>query len=190
MLKSISEILHQASSAWTIGLALLVYGYFLVVIMPEASVDSQSYGGTWGTPDRQLFYTPDELYAQIATWGDAGRESYIAFRLGLDIIWALAYTSFLVTITSVALRSAFQPQDPRRLLNLFPLIPLLADYMENALGVVIASNFPARLDGVAWLAAAFTSLKWLSLAFAHLVMLYALIAAARARLRKASPRNR
>lgn len=190
MLTRTSQALHKASSVWTIGLALLIYGYFLGVIMPEASADSQAYGGAWGTPDRQFFYTPDELYSQIATWGDAGRQSYIDFRLGLDIIWALVYTSFLVTVTSVALRSAFQPQDPKLLFNLFPLVPLVADYTENALGVVIASNFPARMDLLAWLATAATSLKWSSLAFAHLVMFYALIAATRIRLRKALPRNR
>lgn len=157
--------------------------------MPDASANTQAYAGSWGTPDQKFFYTPDELYSGIATWGEAGRQSYIAFRLGLDILWALAYTSFLVTITSVALRSALQPHESKQLLNLLPLIPLLADYSENALGVVITSNFPTRFESLAWLAAIATCLKWLSLAFAHLVMLYALGAAARNKFSNALPRN-
>ena len=158
--------------------------------MPEQSLISQSYAGDWGTPDSRFFYSADELYRQMAQWGEAGRAEYISFRLSLDIVWALAYTGFLVTITSVALRRAFAPGHPQRKLNLIALVPLLSDYAENTLGVVIASRFPDRIDILAWLAAGATSLKWISLVLAHLIMLYALGAAVRNWRQAALPRNR
>jgi hypothetical protein len=183
MLQKISAALYRISSIWTVVAAIVVYGFFIARVMPAQSADSAAYAGDWGAPDRHFFYTPDELYTAVATWGDAGRQDYIAFRLGLDIVWALAYTAFLLTITSYALRAAFPIGDRRRLLNLIPLIPLVCDYLENALGITLVSAFPQRLDGLVWLATLTTGAKWSTLAVAHLVMLYALGAAAWARFR-------
>ena len=134
MLSTLSHVFDRLSSVLTIVLAILVYGYFLSTIMPAESAASMGYAGEWGSPDRQFLYTPDELYEQLAGWGDEGRARYVSFRLGLDILWALAYTAFLVTITSVALRRAFGSEDVRRQLNLAPLIPLLADYAGKRFG--------------------------------------------------------
>ncbi len=177
MLLTLSRLLDRLSSIVTIVLAILVYGYFLSTIMPAESAASMDYAGEWGSPDRHFLYTPDELYEQLAGWGDEGRARYISFRLGLDIVWALAYTAFLVTITSVALRRAFAADDARRKLNLAPLIPLLSDYSENALGIWLVSSYPDRMDGVAQVTSWVTALKWTSLGVAHGVMIYALVAA-------------
>ena len=177
MLRRLSAVLHRLSSAVTIAAAIAVYGLFLATVMPAQSEESRAYAGEWGAPDRQLWYTPDDFYREVATWGEAGRADYISFRLGLDIVWAFAYTAFLVTITSVALRHSSEPGDTRRLLNLVPLIPMLCDYAENALGIALIANYPVRLDHVARAAAVATSLKWLTLVGAHIVMLYSLAAA-------------
>ena len=186
MLSVVSRFLDRLSSIYTIILAIAVYGFFLSTIMPAESVSSQSYAGDWGSPDGHFFYTPDELYAQISTWGDEGRQKYIAFRLGLDIVWALAYTGFLVTITSTALRRAFADGSAMRKLNLIALIPLVLDYTENALGIWLVGSFPARLDAIAWLTTGVTMSKWTTLVLAHFVMLFALGAALINFRRKAS----
>ncbi|MDH4023749.1 MAG: hypothetical protein OEV14_11550 [Gammaproteobacteria bacterium] len=177
--QTLSNRLDRLSSGWTIALAIGVYTLYLAVVMPAQSIESQAYAGDWGGPDRHFFYTPDELYAQVATWGAAGRQHYINFRLGLDIGFALAYAAFLITITSVAGRRAWPGDARRQCLNLVALIPMACDLVENALGIGLVATFPVRLDAVAWLTAGVTALKWLSLALAHVVMLYALSAAAR-----------
>jgi len=117
-MQSLSAWLHRFSSAVTIVLAIVLYGVFLSLVMAPESATVATYAGDWGSPDGHWFYSPDELYRELSTWGDAGRAHYVAFRLGLDPVWAFAYTAFLVTITSVALRSAFAPGDRRRLLNM------------------------------------------------------------------------
>lgn len=176
--QKLANRLDSLSSGWTILLAVAFYAYFLATIMPAQSTESRSYAGDWGGPDRHFYYTPDELYAQVSTWGAAGRQQYVDFRLGLDIGFALAYTAFLITITGVAIRKAWPGDARRRLLLLLPLVPMSCDLLENALGIWLVSAFPQRLDAAAWFATSITALKWLSLAAAHGVMLYALVAAA------------
>ena len=173
-MNTLSDWLYRCSSWPTIIFATIVYGIFMSAVMSPHAEDMASFAGDWGAPDGHLFYSPDELYAQISTWGEAGRAHYINFRLGLDPVWALAYTSFLITITSVALRRATLPDDRRRLLNLVPLVPMSADLAENALGIALMSAYPARLEWLAWLTATTSCFKWVTLALAHLLMLYAL----------------
>jgi len=177
LINRLSAWLYRISSGYTIALAIGMYALFLgMVMVPESDV-VRTYAGDWGSPDGHIFYTPTELYAQIATWGAAGRAHYVEFRVGLDPFWALVYTAFLVTITSVALRHAFPPVDRRRLLNVVALIPMLADLAENALGIALVSGYPARFDGLAWLTTTVSGCKWVTLAAAHIIMLYALAAA-------------
>ncbi len=182
MLQRLSLLLDRAAR-WPVLLAVtLVYAWFLGSIMPAQSEQSRAYAGAWGAPDRQLFYTPDELYAQLATWGEAGRRHYVDFRLGLDIAWALTYAGFLVIAIGLAARRAFPAGDRRRWLNLVPLLPLACDLAENALGIVLVTNSTTRLDALAWFAAALTAAKWLLVGAAHAVLVFVLVAALRTRI--------
>jgi hypothetical protein len=174
---ALASSLDRLSSGWMIVATVALYALYLTSIMPAQSLESRAYAGDWGAHDRHFFYTPGEFYAEVATWGTGGRQQYVDFRLGLDIGFALTYTAFLITVTGVAVRRAW-PDDPRRrLLLLVPLVPMAGDLMENALGIGLVAAFPARLPLLAWLAAGVTALKWTSLAAAHVVMLYAVLAA-------------
>ena len=173
----LSAWLHRFSSPVTIVLSIVLYGVFLFFVMVPESETVATFAGDWGSPDGHWFYTPDELYREISTWGEAGRAHYVDFRLGLDPVWAFAYTAFLITITSVALRRAFKPSNWQHQLNIFALIPMLADLTENALGIILVSSYPDRIETLAWITASVSSLKWLTLTIAHLIMLYALGAA-------------
>ncbi len=180
LLQRLADGLDRWSSGWTIALSVALYAFYLASVMPAQSLESQAYAGNWGGPDRHFFYTPGELYAQVATWGEAGRQQYINFRLGLDIGFALTYAAFLITITSVAVRRAWPGNEGRRRLNLVALVPMTCDLLENSLGIGLVAAFPGRLDALAWLATVVTALKWLSLAVAHVVLVYCLVAAVRA----------
>jgi hypothetical protein len=182
-MRSLSALLHHLASRWTILLVTFIYAWFIATVMPAQSIESWEYAGQWGAPDRHLFYTPDELYAELRWWGAAGRQHYIDFRLGLDIVWALAYSLFLILVTSVALQVAVPANDWRRKLNLLGVIPLLSDLTENALGIWLVGDWPARHDWAVWFASSVTAIKWLSLGLAHVVMVVALVAAAKVRFR-------
>jgi hypothetical protein len=171
---TVSAWFYRVSSWPAIILAVVAYGLFLSQVMVPHAQEMQSFAGDWGAPDGHFFYVPEKLYSEVATWSDEGRSHYVDFRLGLDPVWALVYTAFLVTITSVALRRATHDDDRRRLLNVLPLVPMCADLLENALGIYLVSSFPDRTDWLAWLAAITTSFKWITLGIAHLIMLYAI----------------
>lgn len=181
ILLRLSALLYSASSVLTIAVAIIAYGYFLAEVMPAQSERSATYAGPWGAPDRHFSYSPDEFYQNVAGWGAAGRADYVSFRLGLDIGWALTYTAFLVTLTSAALRRSVAPASRLRLLNLAPLVTMVSDLAENALGIWLVSDQATRLDAVVWLASSITTIKWTSLVIAHIILAVALIAALRAR---------
>lgn len=179
-LDTVAAWLDRASRIWTALPATVIYAWFLVSVMPAQSARSRNYAGDWGGPDRHFFYTPDELYTQVATWGEAGRQQYVDFRLGLDIGFALAYGVFLITWTGIALRRAWPGNRKARRWLLLPLLPVAFDLLENILGIALVRGFPERQDALAWLAATITALKWSSLALAHGVLLVALLGAIRA----------
>ena len=177
MLAALSGGLRRVSDWRSILLVLLLYNIFLMQVMAPHAEEMSSFAGDWGAPDGHLFYTPDKLYSELATWGDAGRQHYVDFRLGLDPVWALLYTAFLVTTISVAMRRIYPPESRMQLTNLLPLIPMLADLAENFMGIALVSAFPARMDWLAWIAATTSSIKWVTLTVGHLVMLVAISAA-------------
>ena len=170
----LSAGLYRAANAWTLLAAIALYGFFLASVMPQQARDSQAYADDWGAPDRHLFYTPDKLYQHVPDWPAAGRQDYIQFRLGWDIGWAFTYTLFLVSATGLALRRAFPAGHPQRRLILAALVPGLLDLAENAVGIVLVANADTRLDGLAWFAASLTATKWVTLALAHAILVYAI----------------
>jgi len=183
-LTTLSDGLHRLSKIWTLLAATALYAFFLTSVMPQQAQESATYTDAWGAPDRQFFYTPDQLYTHIPNWPEAGRQDYIQFRLGWDIGWALAYTLWLVSATSLALRGAFPAGHSQRLLNLPALLPGLLDLCENVAGIVLVANADTRLDALAWLGSTLTASKWVTLVLAHGILIYALIAAATAALRR------
>jgi hypothetical protein len=184
VMESLSNRLYRYASWRSVIAATLLYAFFLSQVMVPHAAEMRSFAGDWGAPDGHLFYSPAELYAHADTWGAAGRNHYVRFRLGLDPLWAFTYTAFLVTLISVALRRSTPEGDPRRRLNLVPLIPMCADLLENALGIIVVGAIPARLDWLAALMGAVSFGKWASLAMAHLLLLYALLLAGRAVMRR------
>lgn len=173
----LSQHLYRCSSWITVLATTLLYGLFISQIMAPHAIEMRSLAGDWGAPDGHLLYTPTELYTHIGDWSTAGRAHYVRFRLGLDPLWALTYTAFLVTLSSLALRRATSPGDPRRLLNLVPLLPMAADLVENGLGIILVSSLPTRLNWLAALMGIVSFTKWTSLLIAHLLLLYSLVLA-------------
>jgi hypothetical protein len=172
-MRLISDWLYRYSNWPALLLITLLYAYFIAFVMAPQATSMQLLIGDWGAPDGHLFYTPDTLYTQLLGWSIAGQQHYINFRVGLDPIWAFIYSTFLVVSIGIALRYATAWDDKRRTLNLFPLIPMLADLSENLLGITLVYTLPQRIDWLAWLTALTTGTKWLTLAAAHLIMLYA-----------------
>ena len=110
----LSQLIYRCSSWRTALVSIALYAVFLSrVMVPEAAAVAE-YAGSWGSPDGHFSYAPDTLYSEIERWGADGRAHYVAFRLGLDPVWAFVYSAYLLTLTSIALRYALTDDDRRR----------------------------------------------------------------------------
>lgn len=171
-LHQITEFFYRLSNRYSLVVICLLYAYFLSTIMPAETAKMAEYTSEWGIPDGQFFYTSDIFYREISQWPEAGIEGYIHFRLTLDIVWALVYTSFLITSISLCLAATTHSTDWQRSLNVFPLIPMCCDLSENFLAAWLVSSYPATFDSLVMLCAGLTGFKWSSVLVAHLILLY------------------
>ena len=186
MLNAVSTMLYRYCRWPAIVLALVLQSVFMSQVMAPQGADMITLTDAWSSPDGHFFYTPDELYSHLAVWTEAGKALYISFRLGLDPVWALVYGGVLIITTSVALRHVYPQNHPRRLWNLCALLPMTADITENFIGIILVHNLPERLDWLAWMGASITAFKWVTLGFAHVIALAAVVAALIALARRRS----
>ena len=181
-MKRLADNLINLSNWRSALLATLIYALFLTQVMAPQGELMTATAGEWGAPDGHFHYSPDELYSELNDWPLAARDAYVSFRLGLDPLWALTYTFWLVVLTGIGLRHSAADNSRWRLLVLLPLLPMLADLGENGLGILLVNALPERHDGLAQLTAGITSFKWVTLTIAHVTMLAALAGAALKRL--------
>jgi len=177
-MQSLTTLLFKIAHWRAALLATFFYAVFLTQVMAPQAETMAATAGTWGAPDGHFFYTPDELYAAIGQWPTAAHDAYVSFRLGLDPLWAITYTLWLITLLGIGLRQSLHEASAWRQLILLPLIPMLADLCENILGIALVTGLPATQPTLAWSAAIVTALKWTTLAIAHLIMMTALALAA------------
>ncbi len=105
-------------------------------------------------------FTPDMAYQMLNSYGDPGRHRYAVATLLVDGVYPLVYTGLLVFLLTILLSGIFSESSRWRMLNLWPLAALAADYAENAGIFILLTNFPDRLDGVAVWASIAGMAKW------------------------------
>lgn len=98
--------------------------------------------------DLRYGYTPDAAYGYIDTLGMSGRFAYIRNLLVLDYVHPLLYALFVSSLTAYL----FMKIKPRfewvKLLSLVPFVPMLCDFIENVLLIVLVNNYPDQMPVV------------------------------------------
>ncbi len=157
--------LLQRLAGWRSFVVLLVlYGvtdYLLLsgfTAMPHA-------GGP--PPDLLLHYSPAQVHAYLAGLGEIGRAATIRAHATLDVAYPLVYSSLLAVMITMLTRTLGLQGRLWRLLALAPFAILAFDLAENAAIIVMATHFPAPMNGLAQAASLMTTLKW---TFAALVI--------------------
>ena len=159
-----------ASRGVIAGLMVLFLLLFLVAF---PAVDGQLAGASGGVHmiDMQTSYTPEQVYAMVAAYGEGGRWLYILSTLTADLLYPLDYALLFALLIIASYRKAF----PRsRLVRLFVLAPFVTagfDLLENAGIITLLSAYPLNLALVAQLASLFTTLKWAGLAITMVLVL-------------------
>jgi len=180
MLQTISNSIYKGTNRYTVVFITAVFCLYVFWILPN-SRDVDRIVGTGAALIvpffEYLLYTPQDFYAQLEIYGAEGRKAFADYRIIQATLWLLTLGGFLALSTSALLRVFTAADSTQRQLNLIAPLPSIFDFLENQLQIILVSLYPARYDAFAWLAAGFTAIKWITLAAAFLILLYALVRA-------------
>lgn len=105
--------------------------------------------------DLQFAYTPKEAYHIIDSYSLQTRKFYVLSTITLDLAYPIAYTIFL-SFSMLALY-------PHRIkLAWLPYIIFGFDLSENLGIITLLSFYPRRINAIALITSAFTTMKWLA----------------------------
>jgi hypothetical protein len=166
------NFLAKISNFYTMLFSLLLFIFFLVIVLPNEQIRSTEMTNQSRSPDTSFFYTANDLYEIASSYGEEGRLYYIQSRFSFDIVWPLAYTSFLV-FTPLYLFKKTKKNNKN--LVMFALLAFLFDILENSFASIVMARFPKLSPGIAHITPLMTMLKWITLSIAFMVLIYAII---------------
>ncbi len=163
-----------------------LYGLFTAFVLIPKSAEVKAYTRDAGSIDLSFgFNSPETVYAMAEAYGEAGRQAYIFDRVSFDVIWPLVYTVFYLSWIVWTLRIAHG--DSPRVLRWGKLAiwPILLDFGENSIAVLVMSLYPTRLDAAVYVLSTLTMLKWASIGVTSLLLGYGILAAPVQAIRRA-----
>lgn len=176
-----AHLLRIATRRHFLILLTVFIGINLLLLSPLSPFTTLlAYSGGVGLLDVIFLYTPDTAYDVLTAYGAAGRDYYLSVLFPIDLVTPILMNLFLSLTITLVLRRAFPPDAPVHRLNLLPVVAMAADYLENGAIVALILAYPARLDGVAVAAAAFTAVKFIATFASALTLAFGLAAWLRA----------
>ncbi|MFZ5910668.1 MAG: hypothetical protein ACOYYU_11705 [Chloroflexota bacterium] len=121
------------------------------------------------TLDIRYSYTPSEAYSLIASYGDAGRQTYALTEVTLDLVYPLTTALLFIFAIIYTFQKAFPNHSAWQNLALIPLGILAADYLENACVVTMLLLYPQELPILVQISNVFTIIKFALTPFELLV---------------------
>lgn len=179
MLSKLSSRFHAWAKGWLILALFAALVAFVAVTLPSAQAAS---GSTVGL-DTRHFYTPEEAFSTVASYGDDGRAMIRIFYLTADIVNPALYTSALILLISWLFQRGFKPGSKMQKLNVFPVGAAIFDLLENFGIVTMLTVYPAQPTIVAWLSTVGTTTKYFFIYVSFLLVLVGLVKAALNRFR-------
>ena len=167
----LSTWFYRISGLPLLLIAVLIFIFFMVVVLPEMAGQLGDITGVDVSPDTSFIYSSADLYEMAEAYGEEGRAYYIYSRFTFDVAWPLAYMLFLVVTISYLYRD-HSTGSGWRLVNLLPLAGGLFDFLENSAASLVMYRYPLETPVVATLAPVFTFVKWILivLSFAALII--------------------
>ena len=156
MLAKLSHSFHHWTKGWLIPVVFIALVVFMIVTLPGIQAVSGDIEGL----DTLFFYTPEEAFANVASYTAEGREVLRNFHLSADIVNPILYTSFLILLISWLFQHGFGPEHRLQRLNIIPLGAAIFDLLENICIVILLSAYPSQPRSVAWLSTLSTMAKF------------------------------
>jgi len=180
MLAKISRLFHSWARGWLI---LALFAAFVVFVAVTLPVLQAAPGGSIVSLDTQFFYTPEEAFSTVGSYGDASR-FWIRIYLTWDIVNPILYTLAFSLLISWLFQRSFKPGSKLQKLNVLPVGAGLFDLLENISIVTLLTAYPAQLTVVAWLSTVCTMSKISFLGVSTLLILFGVVRAAMNRFKK------
>lgn len=180
--RATSEWAYRVLGRWPWALVAVVgFVTFLATVSTSQAEKTDEYAAGVDLPDTSPWYTPGDVYAAAEAIGQHGRDSYVEARYTFDVVWPLVYTIFFVVLISWVFRRVTAPGSRWRLINLFPLVPLLFDYLENLAAGIVMTRFPDETPVVVHALPVFSLLKWTTLSACFVLIVVGAVMTVRAR---------
>ena len=185
MLNSISQKFHSWTTGWRVFILFLADALMMGYIMPVAGGILALAANNSVLPlDLMFFYSPDQAFAMIEKYGEAGRAIYWKIELTADIIYPLIYTLFYGLLLSWLFQRAFRPDSSMQKWNVMPVGAWFFDLLENVGIVTMLAMHPGRSAILAWITMIFGCLKWGFFVVTVVLVLIGLVRAGMNRFRK------
>jgi hypothetical protein len=180
MLSKLSSLFHSWARGWLIVALFAAFVGFEAVTLPLLQAAPE---GSIVALDAQLFYTPEEAFSTVASYGDAAR-FWIRVYLTWDVVNPILYTLAFSLLISWLFQRSFLPGSRLQRLNVLPVGAGLFDLLENVSIVTLLTVYPAQPAVLAWLSTICTVSKVSFLGLSTLLILVGLVKAAMNRFRK------
>ena len=160
IIKPFSNFFYQFSSIWIAILLTIVFIGYLVLVLMVKSTGFELSDGNIKSLGTSFGFDKADIVLFLATRTKEMIEAYINFNQIWDTLFGLIYGLMYVVWVSVL----FKPFSKKvGVLNLFPFIQVLFDWLENYTLAAVANQYLA--DGVfssvnAKLASIFAIFKW------------------------------
>ena len=175
MLNRLSQQFHSWTTGWRVIILLIADALMMGYIMPLAGGIMALAANNSVLPlDLMFFYTPEQAFAMIEKYGEAGRDIYWKIELTADIIYPIVYTLFYGLLLSWLFQRGFKPGSKMQKYNVMPVGAWFFDLLENIGIVSMLAMYPAKPAAMAWLTMLFGSLKWAAFAVTLGLVLYGL----------------
>ena len=161
MLNTLSQKFHAWTTGWRVLLLLVADALMMGYIMPLAGGLMALAANASVMPlDLMFFYTPDQAFAMIEKYGEAGRDLYMKIELTADIIYPIIYTLFYGLLLSWLFQRGFKSDSKMQKYNVMPVGAWFFDMLENVGIVSMLVMYPSQPAVMAWLTMIFGSIKW------------------------------
>ena len=180
MLSKLSRLFHYWTRGWLI---LALFAAFVVYVAVTLPVLQAAPGGNIEALDAQFFYTPENAFSTVASYGDAARfwtRIYLTWDIVNPILYTLAFSLFI----SWLFQRSFKPESKLQKLNVLPAGAGLFDLLENISIVTLLTVYPTQPVVVAWLSTVCTMIKVSFLGVSTLLILIGLVKGAMNRFKK------
>jgi hypothetical protein len=168
-IQNFSEFLYQKANNKNIVITAMAYLLLGLLIMPKLMPLIELNSGL-KILDIRFGYSTKAVLDFFEKIGPIGRSNYFKFTATADMAYPLVYGIFLSLFISFLFEKAYRKTYEFRMLNLIPLLIVVADYVENFSIIILLNKFPNISENLVQIASNATLIKWGAVLFSILIV--------------------